>query len=907
MQSSSKRRHWRLMTTAASSVVLLWSAVGVAQAQDATAGEEDEIIVTGFRASLQNSIDTKRRSSSIVEAVSAEEIGKLPDNSIAESLARLPGLSAQRLFGRSQVISVRGLSPDFTTALLNGREQVSAGDNRGVEFDQYPSELLSSVVVYKTPDASLVGQGLAGTADMRTVRPLDYEERVLAFNARYEWNDIGALNPGTEDNGYRVTASYIDQTEDGRLGWAIGIASMSSPTQAERWEAWGYPELSPGVLVLGGAKPYVQSSVLERTGVMGVLQFQPSNTFSSTIDIFYSDFQEEQTLRGIELPFQWADGRVGTTLLPGFTVEDGLVTAGTWDNVEGVIRNDLRTRNSTVQAIGWNMEWQVGEQWSLESDLSYSSVERNDLDLEIYAGTGGGPGVGAQDTMTFEQQSGGGFIFGSVLDYADPSLILLTDPLGWGGFPGTGQTGFIKEPQTDDQLTSLRLTAEREFTNGPFSSMEFGINFSDREKNKDSIEAFVDLVGGNYNPVQVPSEYLLEPVSLEFLGIEGSLAFDPLRLLNESGLLTLRPLVNSDVVVKAWGVEERVTTAYTQLNVDSSIGPHALTGNVGVQLVHTDQQSSGGVMTSTGPQIVSNGDDYLEILPSLNLALELTDSQMLRLGIARTLARARMDDLRASFAVGYRTGNQAITDPANSYWSGNGGNPMLRPWIANSIDLSYEVYLGGAGYIAIAGFYKQLESYIYPENVLFDFTGFPLNSPGDTPATNLGVASVPQNGSGGYIQGLEFTASIPGELLFDALEGFGLLLNASSTDSDIQPPNTPASALPGLSETVINTTLYFERSGFEARVSNRYRSDFLGEVTGFGAGRELRMVNGESVVDAQIGYRFDDGPLDGLGLTFQANNITDEPFGTYNAGDERQVRDYQRYGQTFLFGVSYRR
>lgn len=137
----------------------------------------------------------KRDSVLIVEAVSAEDIGKLPDNSIAESLVRLPGLAGQRLNGCQQVISIRGLAPDFSTALLNGRQQVSAGDNRGVEFDQYPSELLSGVVVYKTPSPSLSGQGLAGTVDMRTVNPLEHGERTIAANVRYEWNQVNSLNP----------------------------------------------------------------------------------------------------------------------------------------------------------------------------------------------------------------------------------------------------------------------------------------------------------------------------------------------------------------------------------------------------------------------------------------------------------------------------------------------------------------------------------------------------------------------------------------------------------------------------------------------------------------------------------------------------------------------------------------
>ncbi len=132
----------------------------------------EEIVTTGFRSSLRDAMLMKQNSESIVEAITAEDIGKLPDASIAESLARLPGLTAQRLNGRGQQISIRGLGPDFTTALLNGREQVTTGDNRGVEFDQYPSELLSGVTVYKTPDASLIGAGLAGTADLQTIRPL---------------------------------------------------------------------------------------------------------------------------------------------------------------------------------------------------------------------------------------------------------------------------------------------------------------------------------------------------------------------------------------------------------------------------------------------------------------------------------------------------------------------------------------------------------------------------------------------------------------------------------------------------------------------------------------------------------------------------------------------------------------
>jgi iron complex outermembrane recepter protein len=180
MKNSSKtlgmpRALWRATPVAAAAAALL-CASGVAQAQTAPAAAPtgDVVTITGIRRGIESAISVKKNSDSIVEAVSAEDIGKLPDSSIAESIARLPGLTAQRVAGRAANVSIRGLSGDFSTALLNGREQVSIGDNRAVEFDQYPSELLSAVVVYKTPDGALLGQGLAGTIDMQTVRPLSH-------------------------------------------------------------------------------------------------------------------------------------------------------------------------------------------------------------------------------------------------------------------------------------------------------------------------------------------------------------------------------------------------------------------------------------------------------------------------------------------------------------------------------------------------------------------------------------------------------------------------------------------------------------------------------------------------------------------------------------------------------------
>ena len=908
----------------------LTAGAAAAQSQPASPDEDatqvEEIVVTGIRRSIEASISAKARNTSIVEVISAEDIGKLPDMSIAESLGRLPGLATQRLDGRSQALSIRGLGPDFTTALLNGREQVTTGDNRGVEFDQYPSELLSSVVVYKTPDAGLIGQGLAGTVDMRVVRPLAYGRRALAANARYEWNDIGALNSGTTDNGNRFTLSYIDQFADGTIGVALGYAHMSSPYQSERFNAWGYPNYSDGNLLTGGVKPYVMSSELERDGYMGVLEWAPNDRFHSTLDLFYSKFENTQTLRGIEFPLAWGGSsgdcasvgnvatpnvcRPGPSLRPGYTVEDGLIVAGTWDNIKGVVRNDLNKRDSEITSIGWNTELVANDDWTLTADLNYSKVEREDIILETNAGTGRNIN-GALDTLGFRLTDNGVTEFTSRLNYADPNLIKITSAQGWGGdvIP-EGQAGYMNTPSITDEIKAVRFQARRALHQSPFSAITYGVNYTERQKDFVNDQFYLGVPGGG--DLTVPAQYLLAPTDLGYLGISQMISYDALGVVN-SGLLNLIRNPNADVLSGNWEVTEKVTTAFIKADIDHNLFGLPLTGNVGIQYVHTDQSSNGFSARQIGPGVaetvaVTGGAEYVEFLPSANFILEIGDDLFARFAAARTLARPRMDDMRASRNYSFNT---ALNIPGarpdvNSPWGGGGGNPELRPFIADVADISIEKYFANRrGYVSLAGFYKQLQTYVYNRNQIFDFTGYPTG--GVTPIINEGIVGAPDNGDGGWIKGVEFAISTPFDIFHPMLTGFGMQFSASATDSEIQPDPTQApTTLPGLSETVVNASIYYERAGFQARVSSRYRSDFLGEVAGFGNGRTLRSVAEENVIDAQIGYEFQSGWLEGLSILAQANNLNDEPFQTFQNGDERQTIDYQHYGRTFLIGLNYK-
>jgi iron complex outermembrane receptor protein len=890
---------------------------GAAMAQDASTAPVDEapadgeIVVSGIRGAINNSVQAKKANTSIVEVVSAEDIGKLPDLSIAESLSRLPGLATQRLDGRANVVSIRGLAPDFTTTLLNGREQVSASNNRGVELDQYPSELLNGAIVYKTPDASLIGQALGGTIDMRTVRPLAYGKRAIAAGARFEVNDLGKLNPDISNKGYRANISYIDQNADGTLGWAIGYARMQSPTAEERFNAWGYPEATDGTntaFIIGGAKPYVKSNELKRDGVMAVVEWEPSEKFHTTIDGYWSKFKDEQRLRGIEFPLFWGN----STLQPGFTIEDGLVTKGVWTGTEAVMRNDVVHRNSTIVAGGWNSQFKPNEKLTLELDLGYSRIKKTEENLEIYLGTGRGQGVGARETaLGFEMRPNGGIMFNPSLDYADPNLFVITDPQGWnscGGAVPNCQDGFVNTPRIKDELKSLRLQATQEL-GGVISSVRVGANYSDRKKSLDD-RGFV-LTSENYPAnTPVPADYLYDPVSLDFIGIPGMVAFDSWRFYND-GNYTLTDGAGFDParVFNDYTIREKVLTGFVQANFDADAGSTPIRGNVGVQIVHSDQTGSsfyaqvvGGVTQSTP---VVDGDKYTDILPSLNLSVEFADNTFLRFGAARMLARARMDQLKPGGGVNFDTSKRNNTDVNASPWSLDLGNAKLRPLMADTVDVGLEKYFGQGGYVSIGGFYKYLENYIYRQVNPFDFTDFEVPD-GGTVGTRAGLSKQWLNGNSGRVYGAEASFSLPFANFTQALDGFGVLGSASYTKSRVREGGDAAISMPGLSKWVVNGTAYFEKDGFQVRASGRYRSKFLAEVSTISLARDMFMAKSEFVVDAQIGYTFQSGALEGLGVLLQASNLTNEPFVTYYNNDPRQIRDYQNYGRNFMAGITYK-
>jgi iron complex outermembrane receptor protein len=275
-----------------------------------------------------------------------------------------------------------------------------------------------------------------------------------------------------------------------------------------------------------------------------------------------------------------------------------------------------------------------------------------------------------------------------------------------------------------------------------------------------------------------------------------------------------------------------------------------------------------------------------------------------------------MDDMRPNTQASFAFNDNQITstDPENGPWSGSSGNPELKPLEANQLDIAYENYFSDTGYVAASFFYKDIKNWHRDTSVLTDFSDVYIpdlhqGSEGQTPATFLGSVGSVLDGFEGYVRGYELQGSLPGELLHDSLEGFGLFASATFMEGEVDAaPTQTETRIPGLSEESYSMTFFYESNGFEFRVAATKRDDYLTEERGTSLALVDATKQGGTLVDAQIGYDFSESgieSLEGLRVTFQAQNLTDEDDIQASQADSRQITQYQSYGTNYLLGFNY--
>jgi iron complex outermembrane recepter protein len=888
-------------------------------AEEAQAEEKEvEVIeVRGIRGSLQRAQAIKMSENSIVEVLSAEDIGKLPDTSVAESLARLPGVTGERRNGRTSGLSVRGFNENYVGTSLNGRELLGMGDNRGVEYDLYPTEIVSNIVVYKTPEAGLVAQGIGGTVDLQTVSPLN-SDSVMTFNANYEKNEKDSANPDFDNNGHRLSFNFVDKYLDDTLGVALVVSSLETPRQEENFRAWGYADTPEGNKILGGHDSFVRSAMLERDSIAAVIEYAPTDDLKIQFDALYIDFEENDVRRGLE-----EGGPVwGGVNYTETSLEDGLVTSGYWDGFHSVVRNDARSQESELTTFGLNVEYALDEYWTLEFDASMGNVDKDIVDVESYSGVGRA-GVDGRPTAAraWEMTSSGVFYSDHPtlpgVDYTDESLMRLAGPQAWGApvIGGDAQDGFINRPAFEEELDSFRLTAKGVVEYGIVAGVEFGVMYSDRSKEK--INEGDYLTAPTY-PGDGAIPNVLGVADLGFIGIDGVLAYDSLSLYKD-GYYKATPasLVQTDRLGDTYKVDEELTTVYVKVDLEAELGDILMSGNFGLQYVNSEQSSTGfstvenaqGYVEATA---VKGGDDYSDILPTLNLSFEIAENQFIRTAMGKVMSRPRMDDMRPNNRATFAYNDNQINNPnpENGPWSGSAGNPGLQPLEANQFDLSYENYFADDGYFAATFFYKDLTNWHRSGRTLVDFSDVYIpelhqGSEGQAPATFNGFIDATDDGLEGYVRGYELQASVPFRELHKALDGFGVAMSATFLDGELD----DGGRVPGLSEESYSLTAYYEYNGFEVRVSGTKRDEFLTETRGGSLSLVETEDLGSEIWDAQISYDFDQSDIEslkGLRVTLQGQNLTDEDTIQAEDYDSRAITSYQSFGANYSIGLNYK-
>ena len=905
-----------------SGLMVLSTQTFAAEEAKATEQEVEVIQVTGIRGALQRAQAIKMSSSSIVEVLSAEDIGKLPDTSIAESLARLPGVTGERRNGRTSGLSVRGFNENFIGTSLNGRELLGMGDNRGVEFDLYPTEIVSNIVVYKTPEAGLISQGVGGTIDLQTISPLN-SEPTITINAVAEQNGNDSANPDYDNTGHKISFNFVDKFANDTLGLALVLSSQETPRQEEQFRAWGYADTPEGDKILGGHDSFARSAMLERDSIAAVVEYQPTDDLTIQFDALYIDFKEHDVRRGLEEGGPVWGGVNYTTS----TIEDGLVTSGYWDGFHSVVRNDARTQESTLTTFGLNIEYVLTNNWTLEADLSVGDVDKSIIDLESYSGTGRAGTAGRPSAARSWKMTSTGVMYSdhptlTGVDYTDENLVRLAGPQAWGApvIGGDAQDGFVNRPEFEESLDSIRLQASGVVEYSIISGIEVGGIYSEREKIK--INEGDYLTSPEY-PGDGAIPNVLGVANLDFIGINGVLAYDSLGLY-KSGYYTATEasLVQTDRLGDTYTVEEETLTLYAKINLEAEFNDIYMSGNFGLQYIDVDQQSSGfsTVENSAGYVVatpITEGKSYSDILPTLNLNFEIAEDQFVRTSVSKVLSRPRMDDMRpnarATFA--YNDGQIQSTEPENGPWSGSAGNSQLKPYEANQFDLSYENYFADDGYFSATFFYKDLVNWHRSSNELTDFSDVYIpelhkDSNGDAPVLLTGFVETNTDGFKGFVRGYELQASLPLRLAHDALEGFGLVMSATFLDGKLYEHAGQAEGkVPGLSDESYSLTAYYESNGFEARIAGTKRSDYVSETRGGSLSLVPTGKAGTELWDAQISYDFSESgidSLDGLRITLQGQNLTDEKDIEIDQADSRLVNRYQSYGRNFLVGLNYK-
>lgn len=932
--------------SAVRTALVLSCAMGIAshaQAQSAGETSDDEvaadagdIVVTGYRQSLEAALNVKRDSVSAVDAIVAEDMADFPDQNLAESLQRIPGISIQRDGGEGRAITVRGLGAQFTRVRLNGLETVatstdgaSANRDRAFDFNVFASELFNSIVVRKTAEASLDEGSLGAVVDLNTGNPLSGRAGLSgALSAQASFNDLA------DSWGPRVAGLINWRNDADTFGISISGAYSRADTlqlgnNTVRWAQARFDSVD-GVRCFttnnaGGA--YVPGTACdraalafhpriprygeiahdrERLGLTGTIQWHPTERTQFEVNALFSRFRETRDERWAEVLFR-SNERSIDVINPVYDSNNNLI-AGTFNDAWVRLENYSRQSQTEFYQVGATLRQEFSDRFRITLIGGFSE---SDADIPV------------ETTIVFDDRDAQGYSY-DYRNMARPVLTFgtsVTDPANF-------QLAEIRDRPSNvtNQFETAQLRTEWDVSDG--LSIHAGavyrqFEFASRAFTRDTVvcgNGGVDRVLGTltcsptslFGPTAVYGFPVTAALSETFnLGNAGQPAGTTTQWIvpNLPATTAFTGLYNRTPAIDAGNnraVQERVLGAYLQLNSEGTLFGIDYAMNAGLRYAETRQRSTG---LNNGAAVTVERS-YEDWLPSINVAIFPAQDVILRLAASEVMTRPTLGNLTPGGTVdGF---NYRVTF----------GNPFLEPFRATAYDVALEWYFAPGSIFSVALFRKDVASFpvAITRSGTYASTGLPLSViPPSSPAAinpegQLWTINSIGNGAGANLDGIELSLQMPLRFLPGFLSNFGIIANATFVGSDADytvsgPAIVPGgplisrvenATLFGLSKRAYNATLYYEAGGFSARSSLSYRSRYIDANSG--TGNVFEGYGSTINVDASIRYAI----TDNLEVSIEGINLTDEYRYRYTDFDADRNYENNHFGRTFLFGVRYK-
>tara|TARA_R110000772_G_scaffold60993_17_gene137539 strand:+ start:4334 stop:7447 length:3114 start_codon:yes stop_codon:yes gene_type:complete len=1004
-----------------------------AQSVDATDGQEGDslevIEVRGLKSSLIQSMNNKRFSNTITDSITATDIGKLPDVTIADSLQRITGVQINRSGGEGTSVNIRGVGQVGTT--LNGEQMLSASAVTTVQpnFTDIPSTMVSGLDVYKSREAKQISSGTSGVIDLKTYRPFKLDEG-LTVNAKAEITD-GSMGSETDE----LVSAFFGYNKDSDFGFTLNV-SVSNKNLADyvigsTGSDWGFAATEASTFAqdnvdansngstddvfyaFQGHQATNQYIARDRVGVNSSFQWQVADRVELVADVFYTQMDELQTQAGFIAAQAW-QGVTGwfTPSANGFTEHpnqsknpDGTVTTlpGSFNSFSaGVLQSRRNMAHSEANAIdreALNTNLEVN--FELTDNLSGSvrwvhgkATDDNALSVvDSYINSG------SQVGATYKGQ--GGVALSDVNPWGyDGQFAQLPDgtevqdftmiPIGI-AYTGSEQVWDLPTTQIIDgqevnevfgsnisryaatsanltgaqkeaELDVLRVDGKYAFDDlGPIISTEFGLRYGKRDVSQLSWiggvartnqygDAFLSRWKDSASQAPETLESFIDPISFEsldqmglitqisdFQGASGlgSLYFvdpdkmsDPLAWHNQ----VYGQNIQSPDGANSYDLEEKNSEAYVQLNLDGEIAEMSYRGNVGLRYVKTEldinqsELGTSGSATYNGVSYILSGAlgmvpptsallntqrEYSDVLPSVNLSLNLTDEQILRFSYSKTVTPHDTNNLAGGINVTRVLACDLQQPDGTSIFCATQatqqGNPQLNPWRSTNYDVSYEWYFSESGMLSVAAFYIDIESFIGNTTVqlaLEDSDGVVRGYNLETGEfTGLVPTSTKGNVDGGSVKGIEIGYQQGFDFLDGVWQNFGVTANYTFSPSESGETDYYGESTPMLdnSEHQANVALWYEDEGLQARIAANYRSKTFVSVRRLGSYELAKFIEPTLYLDASVSYDFNEH----LSVSLQGTNLTEETRDTYlqweDLIDKRFINE-----RRFTLGAQYR-